>query len=408
MPFYVRKGLNFGPLRVNFSKSGIGLSAGVTGARIGVNSQGRAYVHGGRHGLYYRKSLGNVTGGKGGNSSYRATVKRQSAIELFQDTGLTFPLVGVQKDELNLPALNREVSKIPLAIAGFIVLWFLFNPSILPGIGLLVAAALVYYWYQQQEQQKLISKAFEALKDLPVREQTAEQWQQQTEKIKDANQASLALHTTFCWLENQLSEGQLKKIQKERSFLPIQEKQIEAITIYLYQTIVDESLADHQLSDTEERLIRDIETTWKLPLSKIQEEKNLIDQFKELRTIQEEELQPITFSREMVRAEEGYFEGHGKLLTKRILNSWQENRQRIKEVGYVVDLEGILRISNRQIEIQDRHQTRSYPIKQLMDITLSLEDGVLELTFQNRKNPVILTSDELMKISGILGKLTLV
>ena len=31
MGFYVRKGFNFGPLRVNFSKSGIGLSLGVKG-----------------------------------------------------------------------------------------------------------------------------------------------------------------------------------------------------------------------------------------------------------------------------------------------------------------------------------------------------------------------------------------
>ncbi|MGY6523233.1 MAG: DUF4236 domain-containing protein [Mongoliitalea sp.] len=405
MPFYVRKGLNFGPLRVNFSKSGIGLSAGVTGARIGVNSQGRAYVHGGRHGLYYRKSLGSVTGVNGRNTTYSGTIERQPSIELFQDTGLTFPLVGVQKDELNLPALNKEVSKIPLGIAGIIVLWFVFNPSILPGVGLLVSAALVYYWYQQQHQQKLISRAFEALKELTVTKQTVEEWQRHTEGIKGINQASLAIHTAFCWAENQLADGELKNLPEEFTFLPIQEKQVEEISIYLYQTIVDESLVDHQLSDAEEKLIRKLEINWNLPLQKIEEEKNLVSQFKELRTIQEEELQQITFSREMVRSEEGYFEGQGKFLIKRILNSWQENRQRIKEVGYVVDLEGIFRISNRLIEIQDGHQTRSYPIKQLLDITLSLEDGVIELTFQNRKNPVIISSDELIKASGILSKL---
>lgn len=34
MGFYVRKGFNFGPLRVNFSRSGIGLSLGVKGLRF--------------------------------------------------------------------------------------------------------------------------------------------------------------------------------------------------------------------------------------------------------------------------------------------------------------------------------------------------------------------------------------
>lgn len=46
-----------GPVRLNVSKSGLGVSTGVRGARIGMNARGRAYVHGGRNGLYYRKTL---------------------------------------------------------------------------------------------------------------------------------------------------------------------------------------------------------------------------------------------------------------------------------------------------------------------------------------------------------------
>ena len=57
MGFYLRKGFNFGPLRLNLSRSGLGASFGVTGARIGVGPRG-SYVHLGRGGLYYRQSLG--------------------------------------------------------------------------------------------------------------------------------------------------------------------------------------------------------------------------------------------------------------------------------------------------------------------------------------------------------------
>lgn len=55
MGFYLRKALRLGPLRVNLSANGIGLSAGVRGARFGVDAGGHPYVHAGRHGLYYRK-----------------------------------------------------------------------------------------------------------------------------------------------------------------------------------------------------------------------------------------------------------------------------------------------------------------------------------------------------------------
>jgi hypothetical protein len=60
MGFYLRKGFNFGPIRLNLSRSGLGASFGVTGARIGIGPRG-SYVHLGRGGLYYRQSLGTVT-----------------------------------------------------------------------------------------------------------------------------------------------------------------------------------------------------------------------------------------------------------------------------------------------------------------------------------------------------------
>ena len=58
MPFYLRKSVRLGPIRFNLSKSGIGLSGGVTGFRVGVRPNGRSYVHAGRYGLYYCKELG--------------------------------------------------------------------------------------------------------------------------------------------------------------------------------------------------------------------------------------------------------------------------------------------------------------------------------------------------------------
>lgn len=58
MGFYIRKGFNFGPLRLNLSRSGLGASIGIKGARIGVGPRG-SYVHLGRGGFYYRQSLGS-------------------------------------------------------------------------------------------------------------------------------------------------------------------------------------------------------------------------------------------------------------------------------------------------------------------------------------------------------------
>src|SRR5438445_11627482 len=62
MGFYLRKSLRLGPLRFNLSKGGVGVSAGVKGARVGVDASGREYVAGGRHGLYFHERGGRVAG----------------------------------------------------------------------------------------------------------------------------------------------------------------------------------------------------------------------------------------------------------------------------------------------------------------------------------------------------------
>jgi hypothetical protein len=62
MGWYLRKSFGFGPLRINLSKSGVGYSLGVPGARIGANSRG-TYIRMGRGGIYYQKYLQTKSSG---------------------------------------------------------------------------------------------------------------------------------------------------------------------------------------------------------------------------------------------------------------------------------------------------------------------------------------------------------
>ena len=56
MGFYLRKSISVGPFRFNLSKSGIGVSGGIRGLRLGAGPRGN-YVHMGRHGIYYRSTI---------------------------------------------------------------------------------------------------------------------------------------------------------------------------------------------------------------------------------------------------------------------------------------------------------------------------------------------------------------
>jgi hypothetical protein len=55
-----RKSVAFGPLRLNFSKSGVGASVGVRGARVSFSPRG-TYINMGSHGIYYRKRIDVAT-----------------------------------------------------------------------------------------------------------------------------------------------------------------------------------------------------------------------------------------------------------------------------------------------------------------------------------------------------------
>src|SRR4051794_30443082 len=56
MGFYLRTSLRAGPFRVNLSRSGIGISAGVPGFRVGTGPRGN-YVSVGAAGIRYRATM---------------------------------------------------------------------------------------------------------------------------------------------------------------------------------------------------------------------------------------------------------------------------------------------------------------------------------------------------------------
>lgn len=59
MGYFFRKSVKLGPVRLNFSKSGVGASVGITGLRYSIRPNGGAYLNAGGHGIYYRERIGS-------------------------------------------------------------------------------------------------------------------------------------------------------------------------------------------------------------------------------------------------------------------------------------------------------------------------------------------------------------
>src|SRR5689334_13563071 len=56
MGLYIRKSVSVGPFRFNLSGSGVGVSVGMPGFRIGASPRGN-YIHMGMGGVYYRSTI---------------------------------------------------------------------------------------------------------------------------------------------------------------------------------------------------------------------------------------------------------------------------------------------------------------------------------------------------------------
>lgn len=406
MAFYLRKGFNFGPIRINLSKSGLGLSAGVTGARIGINSRGQSYVHGGRHGLYYRKNLGSL-----GNSQSQAKNTNQGnwqvdEEEIFTDTGLTYLPQSIQKPVFILPPLTNKAGNATLFLGIAMIIAALFTQAIEFKIGIGLIGAALILWNRREKQKVIkIERSLEKLVALNPSEQNTHNWNLLTSGISETAKRNLALHCIQSWLENQIELGQIISKKQIQSILDLDEDQFNNLVILIYKDVVEQVLADHQLTEEEEKLISQIESKWEIAPPVIQEEKKLIAQFKQLRELQFETLTPIISQRSFSSDEKLYFESEGRLLNLRILDSWQQNKIRYKNMGYKLDIQGILRLSEKSISIEEDRNKRNYPIDQIEDIYLPADSGVVEIFLQNRKSPLVITCPNLFKFVAILNKI---
>lgn len=107
MGFYLRKSLSVGPFRFNLSKSGVGLSTGIKGFRIGTGPRGN-YVHMGRGGIYFRST---IPGPNSRRTPSRVQEEQSSSIEFQEiESGSVSKMVDSSSAEL-LEEINSKAKK---------------------------------------------------------------------------------------------------------------------------------------------------------------------------------------------------------------------------------------------------------------------------------------------------------
>ncbi|MFW6347527.1 MAG: DUF4236 domain-containing protein, partial [Cyclonatronaceae bacterium] len=375
MPFYVRKSLSFGPIRFNLSKSGVGVSAGVTGARVGLNKQG-AYFHGGRHGLYYREKLGKKKRSGAGQQQDRG----QDTVELFTDTGQTYTHAAkhhraAEYEENAKAPLTADVKSAayPFYIAALSILiaaiavqslWLFFTSLLFAILG------PVYRRRKRAAGEKTLQEIDATLETLDESAQPVKTLEELLERpLPQAFIALRAERIAVAALLLYIDSGahfDRPALKELLSRLPIDEARLKAHKVAIFDELLEDFMADHVMTEEEEQQLEQLIADFELRDDEIAAQRHLMKQLVGLRNAMQAGFEPANCPLKLTRGEICYYAVEGKQLKKRVLDSFQRDGVRYKKVGYETDKAGMIYLTNKQIYIVD-DGVRSIRLNTILD-----------------------------------------
>lgn len=420
MGFYVRKSFRMGPVRLNLSKHGLGMSVGVTGARVGVTSEGRAYFHAGRGGLYARHYFGATEAPR--SAAANAPV---GTVVLYEETDATFATAPAPSP--TIPLRERLVQKsssplpVHLLLLGAAVLGLLaagaLDPleAVLESLG---AAALVAAWAVLVWRAWLHSRAGEKLGErlaAAARAGTSLSEAQQ-EKLRTALRDPDVIPADREYQGRMAYLQALQKINDDRVITQDEQRlltQLEDLCalpeafrrearLEIFHESYLEAVADHELSEDEERTLQHLRTALAIPDDAIETELGMLEELHEIRRIRGGELPRTEPSVHLPTGETCYCECRGRILKERTLETFQREGQRYRMRGLVEDKEGLLCVTSKRLLLV-HDGTTSIRLDKILHVDVDCDQNLITLVRDGRRTPTYLSTPDALRTGAILA-----
>jgi hypothetical protein len=371
-----RKSIKVGGMRLNVSKSGLGVSTGIKGLRVGVNSQGRTYVSGGTNGFYYRKNLGTTSKG---NTSLRTSSFTPSS---------TKPVN--KKDSQNGCLLMLSIIFIFLGIfwTWLFVLPLIFIITIILNFVAKKKETKLSLEYYKKLNNAIESTDYELLKSLLKNISGEKRLQKQTTEIFSSAYKHFLINAISDKVLSQ-NENEIINIFRES----ISPARFEQINTTIVDDVFVEIINDSIVSIEEESFMESLLERLTIDEEKRKEIIIKVVELKKIEQLKSNGLKPIKIDFELSKSEECFYKGEITLFKKR------------KEKGifsFEPENIGELYVSNECIHIiADGHKK----IKLKDIISLECDDKMIETQIFNRQTPVYFKSEESLYILAIVSKL---
>ncbi len=372
MGMYLRKSFRAGPIRFNLSKSGIGLSGGVKGARIGTGPRG-SYVHAGRHGLYYRKQLAS------GQSRTKSAADGEGCVTLL-------------------------LIVVAIGLGVWLLRWLIANPAILVA-GIVIAIAIPILRLSVRFRQKAAIAAYKQ-----------------------------SLDATFVTMQSPPSAALLSSLKEQQARLPkggTNQHSIDTIEMDLYQAVLDKILDDEHITKEEAttiaaaeqtlsitpaarlstkkeifsaayvEAIRDREITQEeldrlnnlmaglgIPQGEVQRELDIVQEIVDTQALRLpfEPIQPDQLAAPTQKSEEAYYQCSARVLAKR--------KSKASPTGYEYSLrrEGTMILTNKRLFVVG-DGTTNIRLADIQDLDVDIDEGLIEISKTGSGRPILLKTD---------------
>lgn len=432
MSFFVRKAFRFGPLRLNLSKSGIGVSAGIKGARLGLDSRGRPYVAGGRHGLYYREYLktpggtrsggpGLAGGGPGGRSGSTPSSSGRRQVTLWEPTGVTFAPKADRPAEPPTPPPSSPFASPALpwgvgALVGLLLLISLDGGGGVLGLFILLAAGAgglrtlmrarrAERWLEKLEAMVAtgrwdpeLARRVRAEVGISPGEPPPPALKPEMERIYGEACGILAEGT-------QVDEDEWELIRGLEELLGGPTPETRATRADALRGLVAILAADHRITDEEWEILDRVREGLRLDPADLEEDLDLVIRLREMERIRQGELPEVESPIPLRRGETAHLTADGRLLRDRQLRRFQRGGVANVVRGWVVEREGPLVVTDRRLLLLDGG-AYEIPLREILDLEVDLDENLIQIVRDGRANPIVFTTPDALTAGAILANLT--
>lgn len=387
MGLFLRKALSTGPIRLNISKSGFGISGGMKGARLSAGPSG-LHVFAGRNGMYYRKSL-NAKSTNTSSGSYQKSAPQTTG----RSEAIVFGIIGLVIIGLMLKAFSSQ---------------YIFYGFIAIALGSIAAYLTVIHKQKKtiEEYKQHLTAIFSLQDALPSDEDkskslTIRMALPSSKRHKET--ISQILHDVY----RLVIEGALEaeSITRDKSKLILISEEVLNLPSSYYLTVKKdvlnetylEAIADQLISEEEDARINNLIEGLQIPRGEIEKELAILADIKNAQLLADP-LTPIPDSKvpfRITRYESAFLVSTGQVYTRK------KSKRTDDGYEYTKKRSGDLVVTSKRIVIID-NGISTIKLEDIEDIEVDLDRKFLFVSKTTSGKPVIIGFESPVCLGRIL------